>query len=338
MHLPRVTIVGSDTLLGRDVEEVFAAGAPDFEMKSVASDVEGTILAERDGEAVVIRTLDEAPLESSRLVVLCGSASIGREALGRIRAAPVPPAIIDLSYALEDEEDAVVAAPLSEPPEAGVPDARIHVIAHAAAATVAELLRRLDARLPLRRAIVHVLEPASERGKAGIEELQHQTAQLLSFKPVPKAVFDEQLSFNMLAGYGSEAPISLQSVEERIMRHLAALLGRGTPIPMPSLRLIQAPVFHAHCFSVWAEFKRIPSEAALGEALTTERIDLRGQGEGLPTNLAVAARGGMTVGRVERDRTDRRAVWFWIAADNYRTRAENALCLARLLIGREARA
>ncbi len=44
----------------------------------------------------------------------------------------------------------------------------------------------------------------------GVEELQQQTVSLLSFKSLPKAVFDNQLSFNLLARYGEEAPRPLE--------------------------------------------------------------------------------------------------------------------------------
>ena len=48
----------------------------------------------------------------------------------------------------------------------------------------------------------------------------------------------------LLASYGEEAMEPLGSVEERIEKHLASLLSAWPGIPMPSLRLIQAPVFH----------------------------------------------------------------------------------------------
>ena len=72
--------------------------------------------------------------------------------------------------------------------------------------------------------MIEIFEPVSERGKAGIDELQKQAVALLSFKPLPKAVFDAQVSFNMLSQYGSDAPLSLEEIELKIDRHLASLL------------------------------------------------------------------------------------------------------------------
>ena len=119
---------------------------------------------------------------------------------------------------------------------------RVHVLAHPAATAIALILSRLPHAL--RHSVIQIFEPASERGQAGIHELQQQTTGLLSFRQLEKKVFDAQLGFAMLARYGEDAPEQLATVEQRIDRHLASLLA-STParVPMPSMRLTQAPVF-----------------------------------------------------------------------------------------------
>jgi hypothetical protein len=119
----------------------------------------------------------------------------------------------------------------------------------------------------VRRSIIHVFEPASERGKKGMDELRQQTVGVLTFQKLKMDVFDAQLGFNLLARYGEEALEPLEGVEERILRHVASLLALYPSIPMPSLRLIQAPVFHGHSFSIWVEFDEIPNLEMLTERL-----------------------------------------------------------------------
>ena len=58
----------------------------------------------------------------------------------------------------------------------------------------------------LRHSVIQIFEPASERGQAGIHELQQQTTSLLSFRQLEKKIFDAQLGFAMLARYGEDAP------------------------------------------------------------------------------------------------------------------------------------
>ena len=113
----------------------------------------------------------------------------------------------------------------------------IHVIAHPAAIAIALFLKRLHAAEAVRRAVIQVFAPASEQGAGGIEELQQQTVSLLSFKSMPRAVFDAQLGFNVLARYGEEAPIALEQSELRIERHLASLLA-GQEEGEPMLHII----------------------------------------------------------------------------------------------------
>jgi aspartate-semialdehyde dehydrogenase len=188
-------------------------------------------------------------------------------------------------------------------------------------------LSRLAARFSIRQSIAHVFEPASERGKAGIDELQQQTVAVLSFKKLNTDVFDAQLGFNLLARYGEEAKEALDIIEQRLERHLASLLSAWPGIPMPSLRLIQAPVFHGHSLSLWVEFEQNPGAEAVAQCLQEHGIDVRA--EDPPSSAGIAGQSGLSVGAIAADRNQPRAVWFWLVADNLRLAAENAVAVAR---------
>jgi aspartate-semialdehyde dehydrogenase len=175
--------------------------------------------------------------------------------------------------------------------------------------------------------VVHVFEPASERGQRGLDELQQQTVGVLSFKKLKTDVFDTQLAFNMLPRYGEEALEPLEGVEQRIEKHLASLLNSWPGIPMPSLRLIQAPVFHGHSISAWVEFEENPGAEALAKALDREGIDVRP--EDPPSNAGIAGQSGVSAGAIVVDHNQPRACWFWLVSDNFRLAAENAVAVAR---------
>jgi len=241
--------------------------------------------------------------------------------------------VVDLTYALEDRPTAHLRAPVVEPAGYVLPPGSEHVVAHPAAILLALFLVRLGQAGPIRRVIAHVFEPASERGQRGIDELQRQTVNLLTFQKLPKGVYDEQAAFNLLARYGAEAPLSMESIETRIERHLATLLALNGGIHMPSLRLIQAPVFHGHSVSLWAEFETDPGVRALEQALASAHIDVRGADVEAPNAVGMAGQSGIAVGAIAPDRNDARAVWFWVAADNLRIAAENAVAVAQPLAG-----
>jgi aspartate-semialdehyde dehydrogenase len=328
-------LVGSETLLGREVRDIVATSGAAIALRLVAADEEEPGALTRQGdEPAFLATLEAEALSNARAVILAGSADASRKALELAGEAP-DLALIDLTYAFEERPDARLRAPMVETEPEELEEAAIHVIAHPAAIALALFLRRLQANEPIRRSIVHIFAPASEHGTKGVEELQQQTVSLLSFKSLPQNVFDSQLSFNMLARYGEEAPVPLEESELRIERHLASLLdlpGDGASAPMPSLRLIQAPVFHGYSFSAWVEFETSPGVEPLEASLAMESIDVRGSESDPPTNVGQAGQGGISVGAIVPDRNNAEAVWFWLVADNLRLTAENAVAVAKELV------
>ena len=60
--------------------------------------------------------------------------------------------------------------------------------------------------------------PVSERDQAGIEELESQTASLLSFREIAQPVFDAQVAFNLLARYGESQQAAPRGCAQRPSR------------------------------------------------------------------------------------------------------------------------
>lgn len=325
-------LIGSESLLGREIRDIVATAAPGFDLRLIAADDEEPGRLTRVGDEVTtVIQLNAINLADAGAVILAGSPEFSRKAL-ELSVSPV----IDLTFVTEDHPEARLRAPLLEEEGEELPAAsRIHLIAHPAAIAMALFLRRLQTHDPIRRSVIQIFAPASEHGVQGVEELQQQTVSLLSFKPMPKAVFDTQLSFNLLAQYGEEAPHKVEDVELRIERHLASLLalpGDGEGAPMPSLRLIQAPVFHGYSFSAWVEFDGNPGIEAIESGLVTGHIEVRSAEFEPPTNVGQAGQSGITVGAIAADRNDPEACWFWIVTDNFRLAADNAVAVAKQLL------
>lgn len=324
-----IAIVGGESLLGKEINELLDSRKAPANVKLVASEVEASdkgaasILARGVDEPLVMASIELADLGSARVVILAGSKTSSHKAYEIVRAAKPVPAVIDLNGGLEDLAEARLRAPMVEPPGFDAKGAPVQTIAQPAAIALALLLTHLQKAGAIRRSLVEVFEPVSERGQAGINELQKQAVALLSFKPLPKEVFDAQISFNMLPQYGSDAPLSLEEIEQKIDRHLASLLA-SSGAPMPSLRLIQVPVFHGYSISAWVEFEENPGMDAMFQALASANIDIRTKDHEPPTNVGVAGQGGITVGAITQDRNQPRAWWFWVVADNLQIAAENA--------------
>ncbi|MSV35479.1 MAG: hypothetical protein EXQ47_07760 [Bryobacterales bacterium] len=313
-------------MLGRELREVLGQSKPAPAIEMISASVENaTMLASDEEEVIALTPLTAQSLTGARVAFLAGSPASSRRAL-KLNPADGP-VLIDLTAALEDQPHARLRAPSAEVtrslPQPGV----IHVIAHPAAIASAMLLVSLSKTAPIRSVVIHIFEPASERGKKGLDELRQQTVGVLTFQKLKTDVFDTQLSFAMLARYGEEALEPLEGVEQRIEKHLASLLASYPGIPMPSLRLIQAPVFHGHSFSAWVEFEEAPGLNEITSALETAGVDVRSGDP--PSNANIAGQSGLSIGAIAPDSNHPRAYWVWMVADNLKLSAENALSVAR---------
>ncbi len=320
-----IALVGGETLLGKEVRDVLGETALGAQLRLVAGaeDESGT-LTEIGGTPAFLARLNPDAVEDAAVVILAGSAESSKAALD----AHPSGLIVDLTYAAEHDPSARIRAPQAEGVDYEVDRTGPQIVAHPAATAIAMVLKRLHANYPIARAVVNIFEPASEYGTAGIEELQQQTVNLLSFQQMPKKVFDTQLAYALLAQLGSEAPVPLNELEDRIERHLASLLERMDGVPMPSLRLIQAPVFHGYSFSFWIEFEEAPGASDIEEAMNQEMFDVRAGDLEPPNNVGVAGQTGIAVGAITPDRNSASAFWVWVAMDNLRLAAESAALIA----------
>jgi aspartate-semialdehyde dehydrogenase len=335
----RLALVGAETLMGREILEVLNNTSLKVAIQSFSATAEGNF-AEQDGEAIFRQPLDASSIGEFDAVLMAGTQPGADRcyelvrANGRKAGKRRMPVLIDATGLLDGAPEARIAAPVLD--TEFDPTDWLFVLAHPAASTLALLFSNLSGNLRLKSAVVEIFEPASERGKLGITELQQQTTSLLSFRPLEKQVFDTQLSFNLLPAFGEQAEPALEVAEQRIEKHLATLLGRlaGTvSIPMPSLRLIQAPVFHGYSASVWVEFTTPISVERITEGLVSAQIEVRAADQEVPTNVGVAGQSGIQVGDIRIDRNNPRAAWLWVAADNLRLRAD---ALEEILLGLEA--
>jgi aspartate-semialdehyde dehydrogenase len=325
----RIAIVGGDSLLAREIREVWDTQEPKPRVLLISAAADNAaVLSEEDGEAVAMSPLTSESLEGMAVAMLAGSAAASRRALKM--NPPGGPVLIDLAGSLEDQHEARLRAPSAEVPGSKHQKTTIQVIAHPAAIALTMLLARLSGVQKIKSSIVHVFEPASERGQQGIEELRKQTVGVLSFQKLDQTVFDTQLAFNMLAQYGEEATEPLEGIEERIERDSASLLAAWPGLPMPSIRLIQAPVFHGYSFSVWVEFDGDVDTGAIAKGLEQFGIDVRPDEP--PANAQIAGQSGLSVGAIRMDRNHPRAVWLWLVVDNLRLSAENAVAVAKELL------
>jgi len=324
----KIAIAGASTLLGRELKEALEE-SPLATASFVLLDEEAVRgqLDQVGDEITFVHAIEEDSFERVDFTFFCGTEALTRKHWRRaLRAGST---VLDLSGALDQETGVLVRAPWLGS-EAVSPDLFTPAVvpAHPAALALALVLDRLQQAAPVRFAAATLLLPASESGRAAMDELHQQTVSLLSFQDMPRAVFDAQVAYNLLTGLGESAVVSLTAVETRIRRHYDALAnGRW---PALSLQVIHAPVFHGHTFSIAVELERPVAISALEDALSGEHVDLVLEDTDSPSNLAATGQNDVLVrlrpeveGSRQAGETSR--LWLWAASDNLRLSAQNAV-------------
>ena len=324
----RVAIVGAASLKGKEVAEVLdQRNFPSLDVKLLDDDESlGQLEAVKD-EITFIQSVRSSQFEHIDFTFFASDGDSTRKNWQDVLKAGS--AIVDLSYALEDESGAAVRAPWVERQlaQAYTPELQPGpaVVAHPVAVVLGLLLTRLHAAVPIKRVVATVFEPASEHAQKGMDELHEQTINLLSFQPLPKKIFDVQVAFNMVARYGEQSSPALSAVTERVVKHYKKVVGDRAPLPL--LLVVQAPVFHGHAFSLNVQFEKATAAAQVSAALAGEHVAVIAEPEEGPNNVNAAGQGDILVS-VSPDAADAQSVWLWAASDNFRVAALTAVEVA----------
>jgi aspartate-semialdehyde dehydrogenase len=198
----RIAIAGASSLVAKELKECLTesplAGASFVLLDE--QDAQGQLEQVGD-EVTVVQAISAQSFEGADFTFFAGSEDLTKKFWRNAVAAGST--VLDLSGALEGEPGVLVRSPWVTD-GVGVPDllTKAVVPANAAALALALILDRLQEVAEIRFAAATVLQPASEYGKDGLDELHQQTVSLLSFQNMPRAIFDTQVAYNTLASFG----------------------------------------------------------------------------------------------------------------------------------------
>lgn len=332
----RVAIVGASSLRGKELKRVLEdRDFPAAEIILLDQSVMAGTLTEAGGEPTFIRALEEDSFDGVRFAFFAGTAfDTERDWLTAGRSGAT---VIDLTGAVTNSGRATVWIPSLAPviplrPASGAngsaqprpyfsPPSPVIIVSTMAAAL---------GRLQPQRIVVTLYPPVSERDQPGVEELESQTTNLLSFRPIEHPVFGAQVAFNLLSGYGQESKPSLEEVRNRLARDVSSYLAGHAP--MPAIQLLQAPVFYGYAFSAYVEFASPLPKEQLEASFANLGVKIAGPGDGSPTNVSIAGESEIQIGRIEPDPSISTGAWIWGVADNLRLAATNAVGIAEELV------
>jgi aspartate-semialdehyde dehydrogenase len=321
----RIAIVGAGSLKGKEIAEVLGdRNFPSADIKLLDDDESLGQLETVGEEITFIQTVRAEQFDHVDFTFFASDPECTRKNWKTARKAGS--AIVDLSYALEDEPEARLRSPWIERQLGKIQTPELQpapsVVAHPAAIVTALLVLRMQKAANVRQVTATVFQPASEHGQKGIDELHEQTVNLLSFQQMPKNVFDAQVAFNMVSRYGHQSIPSLAAVEGRVLKHYQNITPPGTPVP--SFLVLQAPIFHGQAFAIHVQLDKTADLAGIVSSLAGDHVTITPANEDAPSNVSAAGHTDILIS-VTPDASDPNSLWIWAAADNLRIAAATAV-------------
>ena len=329
----KIVLAGASSLLGGElktlVEESRFAGS---DLRLVDEENVAGTLTEAGGEAAVIQRVEEDTFRGAKYAFLAGSTTFGKICLGPARDAGAT--IIDFTHATLSDPDATPWFPKIEAltGKSVAKNAKTFSVFSAGGTAAASLALVLQ-KFGLQRLVAFMFRPVSETGRKGIEELETQTSQLLSFQSIGSQIFGVQTAFNLLPRFGVESKEDLQREGLEIRAEVAAAVGDVNEDAKISLNLVHAPVFYGLTFSAWADLGEGVDAAKLIAACREAGWVVAGDDEAGPSNVSVAGESQLFMSEPRADLSRAGAWWFWGAADNLRLPAASGIKLADWLEG-----
>ncbi len=350
----RIVLVGAGTLLGKALNDELAMSAfASAEFHLIDEDEALGKLAATADDVTFIQRIEPDSFDGCDFTFFAGSPELTRKYWRT--ALKTGSSIVDLSGELEGSQGILVRAPWvqEEPTGSGrgedaavaAPDlqTRAVVSAHPVAVLLALVAARAQKAAPLAGVWTTLLQPASEYGHAALEELHQQTANILSFQPLPTQVFGGQAAFTLAVSFGPEGQVKLDQTAGRIQRNYTAIA--AAPAAALALQVIQAPIFHGYAMSVAMEFARPVAADLLARSLSGSHIHIVSNAGEFPGNVQAVEEqdaqmlvrpvlmqpepvGKTLAGKVPAGKQMVSRFWLWMVADNLKFAAKNAVACA----------
>jgi aspartate-semialdehyde dehydrogenase len=326
----RLVIAGASSLLGAELKSLleesrFAAS----EFRLVDEEAVAAILTEAAGQPAIILPVEEDSFNKAWIVFFAGSPAFSKRNLSLAKKSGAH--IVDLSGEFAGHAEAHRWLPKFDD-LTGTPfnkEASIFVVPSASAEIIARLAIALRPFALSELTAVTFQSASSSAGKSGVQELESQTGQLLSFQPLGKEVFDAQVAFAMLDRFGAASRHNLQTSLDILRREVHSCL--PDDMRTPALQLLHAPVYYGTTVTVCAQIEASAGAAELGKSCASAGFSISAE-DAAPDNISCARETSLQLAPPRPGPSIPGAWWFWAAADNLRLPAANALKLAEQLL------
>ncbi|MCK6553860.1 aspartate-semialdehyde dehydrogenase [Candidatus Binatia bacterium] len=328
-----VAVVGATGLVGAEIVAVLEQrGFPLGALQLYAS-VQTAGDTARCGDLTArVELLEGARFAGTDLVFLAAAEAVSAE--WTARAAADGAVVIDLTQLHAGDPTVPLVVPeVNAAAVADYTNRRVLATPDPAVVALAVALAPVRNAAGLRGLVATTLEPASTMGRAGVEELQRETVDLLNGRSPGHDVFPQRLAFNAIPLVGEPLAGGSSSEETRAVAGLRRLL--ETPDLPSSITRVRVPVFFGVGVAATIDTERPLTAAEAQEILRTAPgvvLDSGTDARGYLTPADTVGKDAVCVGRVRvvdpPPRLD-----LWLTIDNLRKgSAVNAVQIAEVLV------
>jgi aspartate-semialdehyde dehydrogenase len=280
--------------------------------------------------------LDVATFDFSKADIGLFSAGAGVSAKYAPIAAAAGCVVIDNTSQFRYEDDIPLVVPEVNPHAIARYKTR-GIIANPNCSTIQMLvaLKPLHDAAGITRINVATYQSVSGAGKEAVDELAHQTAELLNGRPVKPNVLAKQIAFNCLPQIDTFQDNGYTKEEMKMFWETRKIMEDDSILV--NATAVRVPVFYGHSEAVHIETRRkltaAEARALLEKAPGVTVLDERVPG-GWPTAATEAANHDTVyVGRIREDISHERGLDLWVVSDNVRKgAATNSVQIAEILV------
>ena len=330
-----VAVVGATGAVGETMLSILAErNFPVDEVYAVASSRSAGSRVPFGKRQLVVEDLDEFDFSKADIGLFSPGASVS--AIFAPKAGEAGCVVVDNTSQFRYDDDIPLVVPEVNPDAVAGYTAR-NIIANPNCSTIQLVvaLKPIYDAVGIERINIATYQAVSGSGKEAIEELAHQTAQLLNGQDIEPRVYPKQIAFNCLPHIDNFQENGYTKEEMKMVWETQKILGDANIRVNPTA--VRIPVFYGHSEAVHIE-TRDKIDAATAKKLLENApgvtvLDERSDG-GYPTAVTEGAnKDAVFVGRIREDISHPRGIDFWVVADNVRKGAAlNSVQIAEILV------
>jgi aspartate-semialdehyde dehydrogenase len=328
-----IAVIGATGLVGQEIiEQLDQRGFPIAALQLYASLRTAGDELRCGGVSARVELLDGARFDATDIVFLAAGEQVSAEWVPR--ATDAGAVAIDTSQLFAGDADVPLVVP--EVNAAGLADYGLRSLVASpdpAAVAMSIVLKPLHTAGRVKRVVASTFEAVSGAGRAGIEELQRQTVELMNGRSAEPALFPHRIAFNLVPQVGELLAGGASHDEQLTTQAVRRLL--DAPDLEISVTRVRAPLFYGAAISLNVETVD-PLAAAEAHDLLRAAPGILLQDDtttaSYPTPADVVGQDAICVGRVRADEAAN-LLDLWVVFDNVRKgAATNAVQIAELLI------